>query len=291
MSQYFPPYNNSSENIKVELDLSNYATKKDIKDIAHVDTSSYAIKTNLAALKTEVDNIDTDKLKTVPNDLAKLSNIVKNDAVKKTDYNTLKSKVDGIDTSAFVTRTKFTADTNALDDKIDKVEKKIPVLTDFVTTARFNHEKKLLATKTALATVENKIPDVSTLATKTNLSSLLPVSTFNSKVTKLEGKVTTVDNKFSGFVKKTDYGNEITKIKNDYATNASLNSKLNDLKAQHFSTEVKNIDEKTKYNTNDILTFENRLKQKEDIVDENQRGLSFNRGFFFYMDQSYLVYD
>ena len=227
----------------------------------------------------------------MPNDLAKLSNVVKNDVVKKTEYNTLKSKVDGIDTSAFVTRTKFTVDTNALDDKIDKVEKKIPVLTDFVTTARFNHEKYLLATKTALTTVENKIPDVSNLATKTSLSSLLPVSTFNSKVTELEGKVTTVDNKFSGFVKKTDYGNEITKIKNDYATKASLDSKLNDLKAQHISTEVKKIDDKTKKNTSDVLRFENRLKQKEDIVDENQRGLSFNRGFFFYMDQSYLVYD
>ena len=64
MSQYFPTYNNSSENIKVELDLSNYATKEDVKDITHVDTSSYALKTNLAAFKTEVDNIDTDKLKT-----------------------------------------------------------------------------------------------------------------------------------------------------------------------------------------------------------------------------------
>ena len=194
--------------------------------------------TNLAALKAEVDKIDTDKLKTTPDDLAKLNNVVKNDAVTKTDYNTLKSKVDGIDTSAFFTRTKFTADANALDDKIDKVEKKIPVLTDFVTTARFNHEKKLLATKIALTTVENKIPDISNLATKTSLSSLLPVSTFNSKVTELEGKVTTADNKFSRFVKKTDYGNEITKIKNDCATNASLDSKLNDLKAQHICTEV-----------------------------------------------------
>ena len=286
MSKYFPPYNNSSKNTKVELDLSNYATKDDVKNIMHVDVSSYVSKTNLAALETEVDKIVTDKLKTVPDDLAKLSNVVKNDVVKKTDYNTLKSKVDGIDISAFVTRTKFTADTNALDDKIDKVEKEIPVSTDFVTTARFNHEKNLLSTKTALTTVENKIPDVSTLATKTNLSSLLPVSTFNSKVTELEGKVTTVDNKFSGFVKKTDYGNEITKIKNYYATNASLDSKLNDLKAQHISTEVK-----TKKNTSDILRFENRLKQKEDIIDENQRGLSFNGGFFFYMDQSYLVYD
>ena len=90
MSQYFPSYNNSSENIKVELDLSNYATKKDIKDITHFDTSSYALKANLPALKTQVDNIDTDKLKTVSNDLAKLSNVVKNDIVKKTEYNTLK---------------------------------------------------------------------------------------------------------------------------------------------------------------------------------------------------------
>ena len=142
MSKYFPSYNNSSKNIKAEFDLSNYATKDDVKNITHVDVSSYASKTNLAALKTEVDKIDTDQLKIVPNDLAKLSNVVKKIVVKKTDYNTLKRKVDGIDTSAFVTRTNFTADTNALDDKIDKVEKKIPVLTDFVTTACFNHEKK-----------------------------------------------------------------------------------------------------------------------------------------------------
>ena len=227
----------------------------------------------------------------MPDDSAKLSNVVKNDVVKKTDYNTLKSKVDSIDVSKYVGRTKYETYGKTIYDKIDAVEKKIPVLTDFVTTGRFNHEKNLLATKTALTTLENKIPDVSTLATKTSPSSLLPVSTFNSKVTKLEGKVITVDNKFSGFVKKTDYGAEITKIKNDYATNASLDSKLTDLKAQHVADEVKKVDEKTKTNAGDILRFENRLKQKEDIVDENQRGLSFNRGFFFYMDQSYLVYD
>ena len=194
MSNYFSPYNNSSENIKVELDLSNYATKKDIKDITHIDASGFATKTNLAALETEVYKIDTDKLKTVPDDLAKLTNVVKNDVVKKTDYNALNSKVDGIDVSKYVGRTKYETDGKAIYDKIDAVEKKIPVVTDFVTTARFNHEKNLLATKTALTTVENKIPDVSTLATKTSLNSLLPVSTFNNKVTELEGKVTTVDN-------------------------------------------------------------------------------------------------
>ena len=68
--------------------MANYATKDDVKNITHVDVSSFASKTNLAALKTEVDKIDADKLKTVPVDLAKLSNFVNNDIVRKTDYNT-----------------------------------------------------------------------------------------------------------------------------------------------------------------------------------------------------------
>ena len=72
MSQYFPPYRSSTGNVKVQLDLTNYSTKDDVKNITHVNVSSYASKTNLAALKTEVHKIDTDKLKTVPNDLAKL---------------------------------------------------------------------------------------------------------------------------------------------------------------------------------------------------------------------------
>ena len=142
---YYPPYKSSSNNIKVELDLSNYATKNDLKNITHVDVSSFASKSNLAALKTEVDNIDVDKLKTAPVDLAKLSNAIENDLVKKTVYNTkvtnietqiaglTKNTVDNladitkpkaIDTNSFVTRTKFSADANALDDKIDGVEKK-----------------------------------------------------------------------------------------------------------------------------------------------------------------------
>ena len=133
MGENFPPYNNSSKNIKVELDLSNCATKDDVKNITHVGVSSYASKTNLAALKTEVDKIDIDKLKTVPNDLSKLSNVIKHDFIKKTEYNTLKNKVDAIDTSGFVSRTKFTTDTNALDNKIDTVEKKIPNVSDFPT--------------------------------------------------------------------------------------------------------------------------------------------------------------
>ena len=83
--QHFRPYGSSSNNVKVELDLANYATKDDDKNITHIDVSSFASKTNLAALKNEVDKVDVDKLKTTPTDL---SNVVKNDVVKKTDYNT-----------------------------------------------------------------------------------------------------------------------------------------------------------------------------------------------------------
>ena len=83
MSPYYPPYKSSSNNIKAELDLTNYATKTDLKNIMHVDVSSFASRTNLVALKTEVDKIDADKLKTVPVDLAKLTNAVENHLVKK----------------------------------------------------------------------------------------------------------------------------------------------------------------------------------------------------------------
>ena len=83
MSTYYPPYKSSSNNIKVELDLSNYATKNDLKNITHIDVSSFATKTNLAALKTEVDKMDVDKLKTTPTDLGKLTNAVENDLLKK----------------------------------------------------------------------------------------------------------------------------------------------------------------------------------------------------------------
>ena len=142
---YYPPYRSSHNNIKVELDLPNYATKDDVKNITHVDVSSFASKTNLAALKTEVDKIDTDKLKTAPTDLAKLTNAIENDVVKKTDYNAkvtsieaqitglTKNKTDNlnditklkaVDTDNFVLKTKFSADINTLDDKIDGVEKK-----------------------------------------------------------------------------------------------------------------------------------------------------------------------
>ena len=84
MSQYFPkPYEPFGGDINVIVDLSNYATKIDIKNISHVDTSSFALKTNLTSLKSEVDKLDIDKLKPVPTDLSKLSNVLKNDVFKR----------------------------------------------------------------------------------------------------------------------------------------------------------------------------------------------------------------
>ena len=84
MSRFFPKsFESFRRNINVKLDLSNYATKGDIKNVSHVDTSSFALKANLASLKTEVDKLEIDKLVPVPVDLSKLSDVIKNDVVKK----------------------------------------------------------------------------------------------------------------------------------------------------------------------------------------------------------------
>ena len=104
-------------------------------------------------------------------------------------------------------------------------------------------------------------------------------------------KANTIRSNPTSYATKADVATDITTIKNDYVTNASLTSQLNDLKSQHIATEVTGTDNKTKKDASDILALENKLKQKEDTINENERGLSFNRGFFFYTDRNYLVYD
>ena len=132
MSKYFPKLLRSyGENIKVKIDLSNYATKADINNITHVDASNFASKTNLATLKTEVDKLDIGKLKTVPVDLSKLSNVVKNEVIKKTEYNKLVTKVNNIDTSGFILKTKYDVD------KLE-IEKKIPDTSNLVKKTIYN---------------------------------------------------------------------------------------------------------------------------------------------------------
>ena len=294
MSTYYPPYKSSSSNVKVELDLTNYAAKTDLKNITHVDVTSFTSKTNLAALKTEVHKIDAGKLKTAPVDLAKLTNAVENNLVKKTDYNAkvtnIESQIEGVtkntldnlgditklkavDTDSFVLKTKLAFDVTTLENKID--------------------------------TVDKKIPDISVLATKTSLTSYLQTATFNSDVTELENKTKAADiiaksantkaytirSDLTDYAKKADVATDITATKNDYVTSTRLTSQLNDLKSQHIATEVTGIDNKTTKNASDILALKNKLQQKEGTINENERGLSIFRGFLFYLHQNHLVYE
>ena len=162
MIQYFlKPFRSFGGNINVKVDLSNYGTKTDLTNIPHVDTSSFALKTNLAGLKTEIDKLDIDKLAPDPVDLSKLGDVVKNDVVKKAVYEKLAAKVNNIDTSAFVLKTKYQTD------KAD-LEKKIPDVTEFELTelGKKIPDVSSLATKTALTAVENEIPSVSSLVKK-----------------------------------------------------------------------------------------------------------------------------
>ena len=168
MSQYLPkPREPFGGNINVKVDLSNYSTKADIKNISHVDTSRFALKKNLANLKTEVDKLYIEKLRPVPTDLSRLSSVVKNDVIKKTDHNSKITEIEGKipDISNLATKTALNKVENKIPDtsslvkkydyntKITEIEGKIPDITN-------------LATKTALIAVENKIPSVSNLVKK-----------------------------------------------------------------------------------------------------------------------------
>ena len=149
------------------------------------------------------------------------------------------------------------------------------------------------------------MPDISGLANKTSLISYLQTATFNSKVTEVENKIkatdiiaksantkaNTIRSDLTDYAKKADVATDVTAIKNDYVTNTSLTSQLNNLKSQHIATEVTGIDNKTKKNTSDILALENKLQQKEDSINENERELSIFRGFFFNLQQNHLVYE
>ena len=112
--------------INVKVDLSNYATKVDLKDATGTVTSNFALKSNLASLKIEVDKTDVDKLKIVPVDLSKLSNVVNNDVVQKAVYGKLVTKVNSIGISGFVLKTKYDTNKPDLEKKISYADKKNP---------------------------------------------------------------------------------------------------------------------------------------------------------------------
>ena len=155
MSQYFPkPYKSFERNINVKVYLSNYTVTTDLKNILYVDISIFALKTNLASLKTEVDKLYIDKLVPVPVNLSKISDVVKNDVVKKNVYDRLVAKVNNIDSNAFVLKTKYQTDKTEL-------EKEIPDKTNLVKQIKITDlENKIsvvsgFATKSALNAVEN----------------------------------------------------------------------------------------------------------------------------------------
>ena len=155
------------------------------------------------------------------------------------------TKLKAIDTNSFVLKTKVASDVTTLENEID--------------------------------TVDKKIPDISGLATKTSLTSYLQTATFNSKVTEAENKIkatdiiaksanteaNTIRSDLTSYAKKADVATDITTIKNDYVTNASKASQLNDLKSQHIATEVMGIDNKTKKNASDILALEKNYNKKK----------------------------
>ena len=152
MSQYFPrPYEPFGGHINVKVDLSNYVTKTDLKNVSHVDVNSFALKSNLDSLKTEVDKLDIDKLTPVPNDLAKLSNAVKNDVVKKTEYDKFVAKVNKIDTTGFVLKTTYDADKSDLEKKLAMQIKKILDTSDLAKKTDLNAK---------ITEIENKIPSI-----------------------------------------------------------------------------------------------------------------------------------
>ena len=246
MSQDFPKPNSLGANVKVELNLSNYATKTDIKNATGADTSSFAkkidlassksdvnkldiddsknIPTNLSNLKSKVDKLDVDKLVPVPVDLSKLSDVVKNDVVEKDVYNAKMKNIEG----------KVPDNTNlptnaSLNAKINEVKGEIPSITNLTTTA-------------ALTIVENKIPNVSNLVKKT---------VYNTKTNEIEKKITDHDHS------------------NKYITTPEFNK----LTAQNFATRLKQVNLASKSDITNLVNktdFDNKLLSFNKIINSNK---------------------
>ena len=236
MSQYFPkPYEPFCGEINVRADLSNYATKTDIKNILHVDTSNFALKSNLASLKTEVDKLDIDKLVSVPVDLSKLSDVVKTDVAKKPVFDKLVAKVNSFDTSAFVLKTKYDASglVKKVDDncKITEIEGKIPSITG-------------LAKNAALTAVENKIPNISSSVKKTD---------HDTKITEIEKKLS--DPNHDKYITASEFNTLTADVFNARLAQANL------IKKTDFDTKLSSLNRKITTNNSKHLLVENEFKK------------------------------
>ena len=181
------------------------------------------LESNLANLKTQVDKLDIDKLTSAPDELAKLSNVVEN-VVKKTVYDKLVAKVNNTDATGFVKKTKYEKNGSDFEDKINKVDKKIPNVSDLVKKTDFNAK---------ITEVENKIPSITGLAT-------------NSELTAVENKIPDVN----GLIKKADYDTKISeiekKITNHDHDKYITTPEFNTLAASVFNAKIAQVDLVTK---------------------------------------------
>ena len=231
MIQYFPkPFEPFGGDINFKVYLSNYATKTDFKNMTHVDVSNFALKSNLTSLKTEVDKLDINKLTSVPNDLAKLSNVVKNDVVKKIEVN-------NTDTTGFVLKTTYDADKSDLEKKISDSD-----TSDLAKKSDLNPN---------ITEIENKIPSITGLAT-------------NSALTAVENKIPDV----ISLVKKTDYNKKVSEIENKFNDHShdkySTNPELNTLAVGAFDARLAQADLVTK------TDFDAKMKKISDRVTSNK---------------------
>ena len=156
-----------------------------------------------------------------------------------------------------------------VDTKIDNLELKVSDVSGLLQVSSFYSKVNELEIK--IKTAENK-PNINNLATK-------------SSVTAVENKIPDVN----GLVKKTDYATEITSLKNDYATKAILDRKINDLKSQYISDEVKKVDDKVVKNTSDILKYKTSIDHHKSVLDDLKREASFFRGKDYYLN-SWLLF-
>ena len=208
----------------------------------------------MASLKTEVDKLDTDKLVPVPVDLSKLSDVVKNDVAKKTEYNKLVTKVDRIDTTNFVKKTKYEKDGSEFEDKINKVDKKIPDVSSLVKKADFDTrisevEGKIpsisgLATNSALTAVEYKIPDVSSLVKQTD---------YNTKISDIENKI--IDHNHDKYIATPEFNTLAADV-----FNARLAAQTDLIRKPEFDFKLKSISGRVTKNKAKHLLVENEPK-------------------------------
>ena len=199
--------------------------------------------------------MDINKLTIVPNDLTKLSNLVESDVVKKTEYDKLVGKLDNIDATNFALKTKYEKDGSDFEDKISKIDKKIPDVSGLVKKTNFNTKVEIeskipsitgLATSSALTAVGNKIPDVSSLVKKTD---------YNTKISEIENKAN--DHNHDKYTTIPEFNTMASST-----FNSRLAAQTDLIRKPEFDFKLKGISDRVTKNKTKYLLVENELKKK-----------------------------